>query len=43
MDQIILTDEQNEVFNNVLESVKNKNVTTLGRVAGTAKTSLVQQ
>lgn len=37
MDQIILTDEQNEVFNNVLESVKNKNVTTLGGFAGTGK------
>lgn len=37
MDQIILTYEQNEVFNNVLESVKNKNVTTLGGFAGTGK------
>lgn len=39
MDEITLTPEQNEVFNNVIESVNKKMVTTLGGFAGTGKAS----
>lgn len=39
MDEITLTDEQNEVFNNVIESVGKNMITTLGGFAGTGKAS----
>jgi exodeoxyribonuclease-5 len=39
MDEIILTPEQNEVFNNVIESVGKNMITTLGGFAGTGKAS----
>lgn len=40
---IELTKEQQEVYDNVLQSIKTKQVTTLGGYAGTGKTSLIQK